>query len=400
MKSHSLKVQHLEESVTVNLASAAIRLRREGVDIVSLATGEPDFPTPLHVKMAGIQAIEENFTHYTPLEGIHELIEAIIQKLERDNNLSFEPPQILVTSGGKHAIFNALQAICNPGDEVVVIAPYWVSFPEMVKLADARPVIVSALQENRFKITPKQLRQAINNKTKALLFNSPCNPTGAVYSQGEIEELADIVRQTGIYVVSDEVYEKLTYDGAKHFSIGSIREIHDQVLTVGGVSKTYAMTGWRLGFLVGNADIVRLARRVQSQSTSNANSIAQRASLAALTGSQDEVQHMVEEYQQRRDYLVDQLRKIPGIVLEIPKGAMYLFPSVKAFVGKRPDGVLMKDDVDICRFLLEQEHVVVVPGSPFGGKNYIRISFACSMKECEKGIRRVQRGLKMLAEAY
>lgn len=400
MKSQSLKVQQIEKSRTAVLTGLANQMQREGVDVIALTAGEPDFPTPLHVKQAAIKAIEENFTHYTLLEGIPELKDAICQKFKHDNNLHFEPSQILVSCGAKQSIFNTLQALCNPDDEVVIQAPHWVTYPSMIKLIGATPRIIETNEETRFKVTAKQLRKTINAKTKAFLFNSPANPTGAVYSQGEIEELAEVVRQTGIYVISDEVYEKIIFDGTKHFSIGSIKQIKDQVVTVNGVSKAYAMTGWRVGYLGAVEEITRACAKVQGQITSNANSIAQRAAVAALTGSQDDVEMMRKEFEKRRDHVVEHLSKVSGIEFIKPQGAFYFFPSVKSFVGKRADGKLMKDDEEICRFLLEEEHLVVVPGTPFGGKNHFRTSFACSMKELEEGMKRMKSGLKKLAEGY
>jgi len=400
VKSQSLKVQQIEKSRTAVLTGLANQMQREGVDVIALTAGEPDFPTPTRVKQAAIKAIEENFTHYTLLEGISELKDAIVQKFKHDNNLHFQPPQILVSCGAKQSLYNTLEVLCNPGDEVIIPAPYWVTLPSMIKLVGATPRIADTTPETKYKITAKQLRKAINARTKVFLFNSPANPTGTVYSQGEIEELAEVIRQTGIYVIADEIYEKIIFDGAKHFSIGSIKQIKDQVITVNGVSKAYAMTGWRIGYLGATEEITRACAKVQGQITSNANSIAQRAAVAALTGFQDDVETMRKEFEERRDFVVEQLAKVSGIEFTKPQGAIYFFPSVKSFVGKRVDGKLMKDDEDICRFLLEEEHLVVVPGSPFGGKNHFRMSFACSMKELEEGMKRLRSGLKKLAEGY
>lgn len=399
MKPLSIKVRSVEESATLALTTRAAQMKRAGIDVVSLTAGEPDFPTPPHVKMAAIQAIEENFTHYTPNQGTPELITAIIKKFEEDNNLHFEPSQILVSCGAKHSIFNALQALCNPGDEVVIASPYWVSYPEMVKLVGAKPAVVETTQDSGFKIQPTQLRRVINQKTKAFIFNSPANPTGAVYSQGEIEELADVIAETGIYVIADEIYEKVVYDGVKHFSIGSIKEISEQVITVNGVSKAYAMTGWRIGYLGAAKQITEAAAKVQSQVTSNATSIAQRAAVAALAAAQNDVLEMVKEFQRRRDFIVEQLSKIPGIELNIPKGAFYLFPSVKALIGRRVNGKIIKDDAQLGEFLLDEEHLAVVPGIAFGAKNFLRLSYACSMKELQKAVERLKEGLKKL-QAY
>jgi len=400
MKTLSLKIQHIEESQTLAFTRIVEKMKAAGIDVVSLNAGEPDFPTPPHVKMAAIQAIEENFTHYTANQGIPKLIAAIISKFAVDNDLHFEPSQILVSTGTKQAIFNALQAICNPGDEVVIPAPYWVSYPEMVKLADARPVIVPTTLESGFKMTPLQLRKAINTKTKALLLNSPSNPTGSMYSQGELEEFADIVEETGIFVISDEIYEKIVYDGPKHFSIGNIKQIRDQVITVNGVSKAYAMTGWRIGYLGASNQVAAAAAKVQSQVTSNANSIAQRAATVALSAPSNDVDTMVTEFKRRRDFLMGECAKIPGIEISKPKGAFYFFPSMKAFIGKRIDGERIKDDEDLCRFFLNDQQLVMVPGSAFGAKDHVRISFASSMKELEKAVQRLKEGCRKLHEGF
>jgi len=289
--------------------------------------------------------------------------------------------------------------LCNPGDEVVIASPYWVSYPEMVKLVGAKPVTIEALLDHQFKITPRQLRQAINAKTKAFIFNSPSNPTGAVYSQGEIEELAQVVEETGIFVISDEIYEKVVYDGARHFSMGSIRGVRDLVVTINGLSKAYAMTGWRIGYLGAAKAVAQAAAKVQSQVTSNATSIAQRAAVDALNGPQDPVRTMVDEFKRRRDYVAGELSGIPGVELAMPKGAFYLFPCVRKFVGKRFNGTILKDDMDICQFFLTEEQLVMVPGSPFGAKNYLRLSYACSMKDLEKAVKRLKSGFRKLSES-
>ncbi len=399
MKSLSARIPRAEESLPVPLIKRAQEMRSAGIDIVNLTVGDPDFPTPPHVKVAAIQAIDEDFTHYTPVEGIPALTDAIIEKFKRDNNLHFDRTQVLVSTGSKQSLYNSLLALCNPDDEVIIPAPHWVRYVPMVKLAGARPVTVSTSADDGFKMSPKQLRKAINARTKAMIFNSPCNPTGAVYSQGEIEELADVVRQTGIYVISDEIYEKIVFDTARHFSMGSIKQIRDQVITVNGVSKVFAMTGWRIGYLGASEEIVRLAAKVQKQTTSNANSIAQRAAVAALNGPQGEVDAMRAELQRRRDFVDEEFSKISGLDFVKPRGAIYCFPSVKAFEGKRVNGMLMKSGDDVCRFLLEEEHVGILPGALLGDKDRARISFAVAWKDLQKGMERLKSGFKKLAEA-
>ncbi len=400
MKTLSHKIQQIEESQTLAFTQRARQLQQSGIDVASLTAGEPDFATPPHIKMAAIQAIDEDFTHYTENQGTAGLIAAIVKKFASDNNLHFEPPQILVSCGAKHSIYNVMQAICNKGDEVVIAAPYWVSYPEIVKMADAKPVIVEASHDAQFKITAQQLRRAINEKTKAFIFNSPSNPTGAVYSQGEIEELADVVAETGIYVISDEIYEKIVYDGTKHFSIGSIKEIRDQVITVNGVSKAFAMTGWRLGYLGAAEQVAQAAAKVQSQITSNATSISQRAAEIGLKGPMKDVQEMAGEFKRRRDFAVAEMSSIHGLKLCAPKGAFYLFPCMEHFAGKRLNGKIIKDDFDMANLLLDEEHLAVVPGSAFGARNHLRLSYACSMKDLQKGMERFKRGCRKLQEAH
>jgi len=382
--------------MTLAMSAIAKKLKAEGVDVVTLTAGEPDFPTPFHIKRAAISAIENNYTGYTINAGIVELRKAIADKFKRDNNLSFDPSQILVSNGAKHSIYNALKAICNKGDEVIIPAPYWVTYPEMVKLVDAVPVIINTTEANDFKMTPVQLKRAITKKTKALLFCSPSNPTGTVYSQEEIEALAKVTAKADLYVISDEIYEKVIYDGAKHFSIGSIPDVRDHVITVNGVSKAFSMTGWRIGYLGAKKEIVDAAEKVQSQVTSNASSISQHAALAALTGSDDEVNSMASEFLRRRNFIYDAVTSIEGITCAKPKGAFYIFPNLSGFIGKKAKGKTLRSGDDIAQYLLDEERVVIVPGSGFGAKNYARISYACSMQELEKAAVRMTRGFKRL----
>ena len=382
--------------MTMALSALAKKLAAEGVDVVTLTAGEPDFPTPFHIKQAAIQAIEDNHTRYTVNAGIPELRKAIADKFRKDNNLSFDLSQILVSNGAKHSIYNTLKAICNKGDEVIIPAPYWVTYPEMVRLVDGTPVFIQTTEANDFKMTPAQLKRVITKKTKALLFCSPCNPTGTVYTQEEIEELAQVVSKADLYVISDEIYEKVIYDGTKHFSMGSIPSVKEHVITVNGVSKAFSMTGWRIGYLGATKDIVTAAEKVQSQMTSNASSISQHAALAALTGSNDEVNTMNAEFLRRRDFIYKAITSIKGITCMKPEGAFYVFPNVSAYVGKKVNGTTLKSGDDIATFLLNEERVVVVPGSGFGAKDHVRISYACSMEELEKAAERMRRGFARL----
>jgi aspartate aminotransferase len=396
MKSLSRQVAKAEASQTLALSALAKKLNEEGVDVVTLTAGEPDFPTPFHIKEAGKKAIDNNFTTYTHNAGMPSLRKAIVEKFQRDNGLTFEPAQILVSNGAKHSIYNTLRAICNRGDEVVIPAPYWVSYPQIAKLVDATPVIVQTTKKNGFKMTPAQLGRAITNKTKCLVFCSPSNPTGTVYTRDELLALAKVVEKTDIYVISDEIYEKVIYDGAQHFSIGSIPSIRNHVITVNGVSKAYAMTGWRIGYLGAARRIVEAAEKVQGQVTSNASSISQHAALAALTGPEQDILAMRDEFLRRRNYIYDAVSSIPGINCLKPAGAFYLFPDISHFIGSKHNGMTMKSGDDIAKFLIDEERVVVVPGSGFGANNHIRISYACSMHELERAAERLKRGFGKL----
>ncbi|MFQ5797426.1 MAG: pyridoxal phosphate-dependent aminotransferase [Bacteroidota bacterium] len=386
----SRKIQQIEESQTLALTALALKLKSQGVDVISLAAGEPDFPTPAHVKQAAMKAIELNFTHYTANNGIAELRESIAKKFARDNNLHFSPDQILVSCGAKHSIFNVVQALCNHGDEVIVISPYWVSYPEIVKMANAKPVILTTSAESDYKLNASQLRRAVTSRTKLLIFNSPCNPTGTVYTREEIEELAQAVHATGVFVISDEIYEQVTYDDIEHFSIGSIQRIADQVITVNGVSKAYAMTGWRIGYLGGRKDVVDAAAKVQSQTTSNPTSISQKAALAAITGSDEDLKNMTAEFQRRRDCLCKQLRSVKEFMYKIPRGAFYLFPNVESLYGRIGNTSLLKNSADVCQYLLQEARVASVPGSAFGAEDHIRLSYACSIETLETAVERIR----------
>jgi len=389
MTSLSVKIGSVEESQTLALTKQAAQLRARGIDVVSLTAGEPDFNTPEHVKEAAIRAIGENFTHYTANPGIPDLITAIIEKFATKNGLVFSPSQILVSCGAKHSIFNALLAICNPGDEVIIPAPYWVSYPEMAKIADGVPVVVPTTRETGFKLTPEALGKAVTPRSKVLIINTPSNPTGSVYSRGELEALAPLIESSGLYVISDEIYEDILYDGLTHQSVAGIGGLADRVVTVSGVSKAYAMTGWRIGYMGGPGEVISAAAKVQSQSTSNANSIAQKAALAALTGPDDDVRRMVAEFRKRRDLFTAALREIPGMVLDPPGGAFYLFPDVSAYTGARAGDTVITGDMNLSSYLLERAKVAVVPGTPFGSPGHIRFSYACSVADITEAASRL-----------
>ncbi len=385
----SRKADLVTESQTLALSARAVAMKRKGIDVISLAAGEPDFPTPDYIKRAGISAIEHNFTKYTPNSGIQELLEAISNKFKKENELHWSPDEILVSSGAKHSIYNALHAICNPGDEVIIISPYWVSFPEMVKFVDAKPIIIKTSDASGFKITPRELRKSLSLKSKVLIFNTPSNPAGTVYTREEIEDIGTAIADTGLYVISDEIYEHLVYDGTRHFSIGSIESLRELTVTVNGVSKAFSMTGWRLGYMGAHKNIINNAAKFQGQVTSNACSISQQAALCALTSPLDEVWRMRDEFEKRRDYIVGELNAMHGISCSKPKGAFYVLPRVDEYFGTSYGSFQIRSDVDMCEYLLVEGNVATVPGSAFGSPEYIRLSYAASIDDLRKGMQRI-----------
>ena len=395
--SRSSKVEHLEESLTLALTAKVRSMRDAGINIVSFTAGEMDFPTPRHIKNAGIQAIERDFTRYTPNRGIPELIQAIVRKFSRDNGMSVNPEQILVSSGAKQSIFNALQALCNPGDEVLIPSPFWVSYPEIVKLADAVPVLVPLSFNGGFTLDAQKVKKAITDRTKAIVLNSPCNPTGAVCSRNALEQCADAVRGKNIYIISDEIYEKVIYDGNRHLSIGAFEGMQDHVITINGVSKAYAMAGWRIGYLAGPLSVVDAAAKVQGQTTSNANSIAQKAAVAALDGPENDIRAMVTELQGRRDITYRALAAIKDVDVYMPEGAMFFFFDVRNYFGRKKGTIVVRNSADIALYLLEHHHVALVPGVAFGDDGCLRMSFSCGRAELELGLDRIARGLGELS---
>lgn len=396
MNNFSKIVASVEESRTLSITALIKKLKSEGKDVLSFSAGEPDFNTPDYIKTAAIEAINKNFTRYTANEGYPELIKAIIKKLKDDNGLIYEPANILVSNGAKHSIFNLILSICNPGDEVIFQSPYWVSYPEIAKLAGAVPVIIDADVSHHYKITPEQLDAAVTSKTKAFILNSPSNPTGAVYSEKEIQAFCEVLKDKEIYVISDEIYEKIIFDGEKHLPIASVSCMKDKTITVNGVSKAYAMTGWRIGFAAGNKEIIRLARNLQSHSTSNASSISQAATVAALNGSTSEIEYMVGEFQRRRDFIVAGLNELKGVICPKPKGAFYVFFDVSSYYGKEFNGEPIIDSTSFCNYLLKEVNVGLVPGIAFGNDKCVRMSYACSMEEIKEGLSRIKTGLEKL----
>lgn len=387
----SKRVSSIKPSPTLSIDARAKALKAEGVDVVNFGAGEPDFNTPLNIKESAIEAIKNGFTKYTPVGGIDELKTAIIEKFKRDNGVIYKKNEIIVSCGAKHSLYNIAEALFDIGDEVIIPAPYWVSYPDQVLLNDAVPVIVNTEEENSFKITPELLKANLSRKTKALILNSPSNPTGAAYDRKTLEEIADMAITHDFYVISDEIYEKLIYDGFKHISIASLgEEIKKRTIVVNGISKSYAMTGWRIGFAAGPEDVISAMTNIQSQSTSNPASISQKAALEALTGSQSFVHRMVLEFDRRRIYMVERLNKINGISCLKPLGAFYAFPRVSFYYGKSFNGNVINSSFDLSSYLLERANVAVVPGGAFGDDRYIRLSYATSMENIVKGIDRIE----------
>jgi len=394
----SSRAKSLKPSPTLAINAKAKSMQAQGIHVISFGAGEPDFDTPENIKQAAKKAIDDGFTKYTPVGGIDDLKDAIIKKFQRDNQLTYKRSEIIVSCGGKHSFYNLAQAIFDRGDEVIVPAPYWVSYPPMVALANATPVIAETMEKNEFKITPEELKKAITPKTKALILNSPSNPTGSAYTRKELEGIAEIALSKNIFVISDEIYEKIVYDGFKFISIASLSdEIKRRTIIVHGVAKTYAMTGWRIGYAAGSEEIISAMNNIQSQSTSNPTSISQKASVEALIGSQSEVDKMVSAFGQRRNYIVDRLNKIPGVSCYKPVGAFYVFPNFSSYYGKSFQGKNIENSTHLTDFLLDVARVAVVPGVEFGADPFERLSYATSMEDIKEGLDRIEGSLKKLA---
>ena len=384
------RINSIKPSPTLAITMKANALRAEGRDIIGFGAGEPDFDTPENIKTAAIKAIEAGFTKYTPVGGTDELKDAIIGKMSRDYGLNYKRSQIVASCGAKHTLYNLFQVLCEEGDEVVIPAPYWVSYADIVVLAGATPVIVPTEEEGGFKLTPEMLGRAMTENTRAVIINSPANPTGAAYTREDLQALADVLAPTDAMVVSDDIYEKIIYDGFEFFSIASLSEaFKNRTVVVNGVSKAYAMTGWRIGYAAGPEEIVAAITKLQSQNTSNPTSIAQKASVEAFNGSQEAVAMMVKAFRERRDVIVAALKRIPGINCRTPQGAFYVFPNVAPLYGRSYQGKKIKDSADLVAYLLDEANVAVVPGADFGAENYIRLSYATSLELIEEGVRRM-----------
>ncbi len=392
------RVQDIKESPTLAITAKAKALRAEGYDVIGFGAGEPDFDTPKNIKDAAITAIDDGFTKYTAAGGTDELKDAVREKFRRDNGLEYERDEILVSCGGKHSLFNLCQALFEEGDEVILPAPYWVSYPVMIAMTGATPVIVQASEEEVFKMTPDQLRSAITPATKAVVINSPSNPTGAAYNRDELKAIADIAVARGVIIISDEIYEQLCYDDFRFVSVPSLsEEIKRQTIVLNGVSKTYAMTGWRIGYAAGPREIIKAMTNIQGQSTSNPASISQKAAVEALSGPQGVVSEMVKEFDKRRKVMADGLNAIDGIRCAIPQGAFYVFPNISGCLNRSFKGRVLDGDLAFADFLLDEAEVAVVPGEAFGAEGFMRLSYATSMQNIEEGIRRIGEAVKKLA---
>lgn len=393
----SERASHISPSPTLAIDAKAKQMKAAGVKVISYGVGEPDFDTPDNIKAAAIEAIKAGDTRYTPAGGTLKLKQAIVDKFKRENGLEYQTNQIVVSVGAKHALYNAFQVLCQPGDEVILPAPYWVSYIEQIKLSGAKVVIVEAKEENGFKLTPDELRQAITPKTRVFLLNSPSNPTGSVYTRDELAALGNILLEHNITIVSDEIYEKLLYDGLEHISIASISpELKENTVVINGVSKAYAMTGWRIGYSAAPAPVAKAMADLQSHSTSNPTSIAQAASIEALNGPQDTVATMVVEFEKRRNYMLERVNAITGITCPKPGGAFYLYPNVSAYFGKSYKNQPIMNATDLANLLLEVAEVAVVPGVAFGNDDFIRLSYATSMENIKEGMDRIENFLSSL----
>jgi aspartate aminotransferase len=388
------RVKKIKPSPTLAMDAKAKALKAQGLDIVNFGVGEPDFDTPEHVKEAAIKAIRDGFTKYTPVGGIDELKEAIVQKFKKDNNLEYTKEEILVSCGAKHSLYNIAQALYGPGDEIIIPSPYWVSYPDQVLLNDATPVFLKTYEEDSFMLRPDVLESKITKKTKAIILNSPSNPTGLTYDKKTLQAIAEIALKHNLYIVSDEIYEKLVYDDTGFISIASLsKDIKDKTIVINGLSKSHAMTGWRIGYAAGPKDIIKAMTNIQSQSTSNPTSIAQKAAVAALTGPQDFISVMHAEFDKRRRFLVEGLNSIEGVRCLKPTGAFYAFVNVSKLYGKKTGARQINSSLDMAMYLLEDANVALVHGEAFGDDNYIRISYATSMENIKKGLERIREAI-------
>ena len=391
------RTQLIKPSVTLAIAAKAGKLRSDGLDVVNFSAGEPDFDTPEHIKAAAVEALRKGMTKYTDVRGIEPLRETITQKYQSEYGLAYRKEEVLVSCGAKHSLYNIFQAVIEPGDEVVIPAPYWVSYSDMVLLAGGAPKLISTNEATGFRIKPEQLEAALTPRTRAVVLNSPCNPTGASYDRDELFAIAHVLEKHDCLIISDDIYEKIVYDNFQvHNLVALSPSLRDRTIIINGVSKTYAMTGWRIGYAIGPADVISAAGKIQSQSTSNPTSIAQAAALEAIRGPQDTVTMMVQEFQKRRDVIVDRLNAIEGIRCLKPQGAFYVFPTIGSLLGKTGNGKKLGSPCDMADYFLEEAKVAVVPGEDFGSHEHVRFSYATSLEDIEKGCKRIHEAVKKL----
>ena len=394
-KNISNKLKSIQPSVTLAITAKAKSLKAQGIDIIGFGAGEPDFRTPKHIRDAAINAIENESIGYTAASGMESLKKAICDKLKRDNKLEYTQDQIVVSNGAKHSLFNTLSAICNPGDEVIVPNPYWVSYPELVRLVDANPVFVECPEEAEFKYTIEALEAAITDKTKAIILNTPNNPTGTAYKEDDLRSIADLAVKYNIYIISDEIYEKLLYEGT-HTSIASFNEdIKDLTIVVNGVAKAYAMTGWRIGYTACNKEIAKAMSNFQSHATSNPNTIAQYATIEALNGPEETLNEMIKAFKERRDFMVEKINSIENLSCLKPQGAFYVMVNISKLIGKTINGKVINNSIDFADYLLDDAKVAVVPGIGFGNDNYIRLSYATSLDNIKEGLNRIEKAIAL-----
>jgi len=393
----SQRLSQIQPSPTLTINTKAKALKAAGVDIISFGVGEPDFDTPEHICLAAVDAIKGGFTRYTAVGGIDELKDAIIAEFQNSYGLSYRREEIVVSCGGKHSLYNLAQVLFDPGDEILIPAPYWVSYPDIVRLADAVPVIVPTYEEDQFKLRPEVLKEAITAKSKGLILNSPSNPTGSTYTKEELERLAPIVLQHGLLVISDDIYYRILFQGQSWINLAMIsEELRKQTIIVNGVSKTYCMTGWRIGYLAGPAEVAGAVTKIQSQSTSNPNSIAQKAATAALTGPQHCVNEMVAAFEKRRDHMTSRLESLPGVRVIRPTGTFYIFANFSSYYGRAYDDQVIGSSLDLSAYLMDKVHLAVVPGVAFGEDSCLRFSFAISMEQIDQGMDRLSEALSAL----
>lgn len=393
----SRKAQAIEPSLTLAITAKAKEMKEKGIDVISFSAGEPDFNTPKNIINAAIKAMEDGNTKYTSVNGILQLREAICKKFKDDNGLEYNPSQIVVSTGAKQSLANTFLAILNPGDEVIVSTPYWVSYPELIKLADGKPVFVEGDEKSNYKFTKENLEKAVTAKTKAIVLNTPNNPTGTIYNKEELEVIADFAKKYDIIIISDEMYEKLIYDNENHISSASLsKDAYERTIVINGLSKSYAMTGWRIGYCAASEKIAKLMISIQSHVTSNVCSITQYAALEALSGPQDEITKMINEFEKRRNYMINRIESIDNLSIVKPKGAFYIMINIENCLGKEINGKILNDSMEFCASLLENEKLAVIPGKAFGLNNYIRVSYATSMEAIKEGLNRIESFIKKL----